>query len=59
MHLDLRLHRVVAAQPCLLLFATITGAQGLPLEKVVRVCGGCGKLRASSKSHERQEKRAA
>ncbi len=72
MTIDPRLHRIVAAQPHPLLFATISGAHlygfpspdsdfdlrgadVLPLEKVVRHCGGCGKLRGSSKPHARQE----
>jgi hypothetical protein len=35
MTIDPRLHRIVAAQPYPLLFATISGAHVLPLEKVV------------------------
>ncbi len=90
---DPRLHRIVAAQPYRLLFATISpdkrhrgklsaslrismpvkpgaapdpalslteaervsGAQVLPLEKLVRHRRACGKLRGSSKPHEREE----
>jgi len=70
MTVDPHLHRIVAAQPYPLLFATISGAHlyGFPspdsdfdlrgahvrpLEKVVRDGRGCGKLRATSKPHER------
>ncbi len=35
MTLDARLHRIVSAQPCPLLFATINGAHVVPLEEVV------------------------
>ena len=33
----------------------VPGADVLPLEKVVRHCRGCGKLRGSSKPREREE----
>jgi hypothetical protein len=59
MTIDPRLHRIVAAQPYALLFATISprrseamagqgGAHALSVEKVVRGRGGHGKLYSSN-----------